>query len=138
MVPAFYLWLEHLPLLPNGKVDRSALAAIGQSRSDQQRTSSGQKARNPVEETLVGIWAQILGREYVGIFDNFFELGGHSLLITRVISRVREQLQVELPLRALFEHPTIAEFAEAIIQQELEQADSHELLQMLDELEEKT
>ena len=139
MVPAFYVWLESLPLLPNGKVDRHALSAIGQSRTDAKRGSVGETAaaRNPVEEALVDIWAQILGRADVGIFDNFFDLGGHSLLITQVISRVREQLQVELPLRALFEHPTIAEFAEAIIQQELEQADGDELRQMLAELEGK-
>jgi acyl carrier protein len=137
MVPVFYTWLHTLPLLANGKVDRRALSAIGQTRHEPERAEGGEAARNPVEETLVGIWEQVLGREHVGISDNFFDLGGHSLLITRVISRVREQLQVELPLRTLFENPTIADFAEAIIQQELEQADSDVLLQMLTELEGK-
>jgi amino acid adenylation domain-containing protein len=134
MVPAFYIVLNALPLLPNGKIDRRALSALRQSRREP--VGVGQAApRNQVEEALVSIWMRVLGREQVGIYDNFFDLGGHSLLITQVISRVREQLQVELPLRALFEKPTIADFAEAIIQQELEQADSDELMHILAELE---
>ncbi|MEH2121098.1 condensation domain-containing protein [Nostoc sp.] len=70
--------------------------------------------RNPVEELLAGIWKQILSVEQVGIHDNFFELGGHSLLATQVMSRVRDTLQLELPLRYLFEAPTIASLADSI------------------------
>ena len=134
MVPASYMMLDALPLLPNHKIDRQALSAIGQAGSELEG-AGGEEPRNAVEEALVAIWALVLGRERVGIYDNFFDLGGHSLLITQVISRVREGLQVELPLRMLFEKPTIADFAEAIIQQELAQLDEEELLQMLADME---
>ena len=140
MVPTLYVILEALPLSSNGKVDRRALRLVrGQSAGEQgiapKEVQAGRDPRSPLEETLVEIWAQVLGRAKVGIDDNFFDLGGHSLLVTQVISRVRERLQVELPLRTLFETPTIADFAEAIIQQELAQADSDELMRMLEELE---
>ncbi len=136
MIPAFYVQLNALPLLPNGKVDRRGLFALSQALTLPEAEGAGGEPRNAVEEALVAIWAQVLGRAKVGIYENFFDLGGHSLLITQVISRVRESLQVELPLRTLFEKPTIADFAGAIIQQELERADSDELLQLLAEMEE--
>ena len=135
MVPAFFVPLDALPLLSNGKVDRQALSAIERSHGEPTKHGGG-VPRNPVEEALADIWAQVLGRERVGIDENFFDLGGHSLLITQVISRVRESLQVELSLRTLFEKPTIADFAEAVIQQELAQVDSDELMRMIAELEE--
>jgi amino acid adenylation domain-containing protein len=135
MIPAFSIVLDELPLLPNGKIDRRALSAIGRSRQDAESELSGGEPRNQVEATLVDIWSQVLGRNRISIHDNFFDLGGHSLLITRVISRIRESLQIELPLRTLFEKPTIADFAEAVMQQEFAQTDSDELMQMLMELE---
>jgi amino acid adenylation domain-containing protein len=135
MIPAFYVLLDALPLLPNGKVDRNALSVIGRSRRDSEIEKGGGEPRNSVEATLVSIWSQVLGQEQVSIYDNFFDLGGHSLLSTQVISRVRESLQIELPLRTLFEKPTIADFAEAVIQKEFEQTDSDELMHMLMELE---
>ncbi len=70
--------------------------------------------RTPVEELLATIWCQVLGLQQVGIHDDFFELGGHSLIATQVLSRVRSAIQVELPLRKLFQAPTIAQLAKAI------------------------
>jgi acyl carrier protein len=109
MVPSVFVCLDSLPLTPNGKVDRRALPAPGQSRPELEKTFS--VPRTPVEELLVNIWAEVLKLDKVGIHDNFFELGGHSLLATQVMSRVRESSRIDLPLRALFEAPTVAELA---------------------------
>jgi amino acid adenylation domain-containing protein len=111
MVPHRFLFLDAYPLTPNGKVDRKALPdpakfALG--------TGSYVPPRSPIEETLVTIWQQLLNVPQVGIEDNFFELGGHSLLATQMVSRVRQTLNVELPLRALFEAGTVAALAQII------------------------
>ncbi|MGB8690508.1 MAG: amino acid adenylation domain-containing protein [Microcoleus sp.] len=108
MVPGAFVVLEALPLTPNGKVDRRALPAP-EKRSELEESFVA--PRTPIEEILASIWGNILSIDSVGVSDNFFELGGHSLLATQVISRVRDTLAVELPLRSLFEAPTIAEFA---------------------------
>jgi len=112
MVPSAFMVLEALPLTPNGKVNRRALAAPDLVRS--QFEGSYVAPRTPVEQVLVRIWGEVLGLKRVGVHDNFFELGGHSLLATQLISRVRDAFQVELPLRTLFEAPTVAALAQEI------------------------
>ncbi len=109
MVPSAFVAMEALPRLPSNKVDRRALPAPDQTRPELE--SAYAAPRTPIEEILAGIWAQVLGVRQVGIHDNFLDLGGHSLLATQLISRVREAFQVELPLRSLFETPTVAGLA---------------------------
>ncbi|HBL26499.1 MAG TPA: non-ribosomal peptide synthetase, partial [Acidobacteria bacterium] len=104
MLPAGWVFLPALPLTANGKVDRRALAAI---RPERKREDDGGSPRTPTEELLAGIFAEILGVERVGLAESFFALGGHSLLATRVTSRVRSVLGIELPLRIVFEEPTV-------------------------------
>jgi thioester reductase-like protein len=101
-----------LPLTPNRKVDRKALPDPNQAQQVAQDTFVA--PRTPIEQALAQIWATVLDVERVGVYDNFFELGGHSLLTAQLLSQVREQFQVELPLFALFEAPTVAELAQRI------------------------
>jgi acyl carrier protein len=112
MVPSAFVVLPALPLTPNGKVDRQALPAPDGARPDLTRAYVA--PRTEVEEELAGIWGEVLGLERVGIHDNFFEVGGHSLLATQVIYRLNDAFELELPLRTLFEKPTIAGLALAI------------------------
>ncbi|WP_394836402.1 amino acid adenylation domain-containing protein [Pendulispora rubella] len=112
MVPVRFVFLPELPLTPNGKVDRQALPSPDVAAEG--ATAAIELPRTPTEDVLAGIWGEVLGRERVGIDESFFELGGHSLLATRVVSRVRHAFGVELPLRSLFDHPTVAELARDI------------------------
>nr|WP_318528447.1 non-ribosomal peptide synthetase/type I polyketide synthase [Plectonema radiosum] len=111
MIPGAFVILDVLPLTPNGKVDRRALPAPD-FQPELERSLVA--PRTPIEEMLASIWTDVLGIELVGVHHNFFELGGHSLLATQVISRVRDTLAVELPLRSLFESPTVASLAERV------------------------
>jgi amino acid adenylation domain-containing protein len=112
MVPSAFVVLDALPLTSNRKVDRSALPAPDQSRPELEQCFIA--PRTPVEEIMAEIWVEVLKLNTIGIHDNFFDLGGHSLLATQVISRARRQFQVELPLRVLFEHPTVMELAQRV------------------------
>jgi len=112
MVPTRYVNLDHLPLNANGKIDRSALAAIDHVEVDQLHEFV--EPRTPVEGILTGIWQEVLRHERVGVTDNFFERGGHSLLATQVMSRVRSAFHVNLALRVIFEEPTIERFAKKV------------------------
>lgn len=112
MVPTVFVWLDHLPLTPNGKVDRAALPAPDEGRLDVRKAV--EVPTTQAERHVAGIWSELLGIKQVGLQENFFELGGHSLLAMQVISRVRRTLQVEVPLRALFERPTVAGLASLI------------------------
>ncbi len=112
MMPSTFVVRSSLPLLANGKVDRRALKAADLIKPE---LAGGYVApRTPVEEVLVKIFAEVLGLKRVGIHDNFFELGGHSLLATVLVSRVRDTLQVELPLRSVFEASTITELSKVV------------------------
>ncbi|MGA9768120.1 MAG: amino acid adenylation domain-containing protein, partial [Blastocatellia bacterium] len=111
MMPALYVDVKQMPLMANGKIDRKALQEIERGMSERREYKA---ARMPLEEVLCGICEQVLEVERVGIEENFFELGGHSLLATQVISRIRDVLGVELPLRVLFGRPTVAGLAEEI------------------------
>ena len=113
MVPSAYRVVEALPLLPNGKVDRQALAALEPIPSE--RETAYVAPRTPVEEGLAQIWAELLHVERVGVHDDFFDLGGHSLAAGRVIARIAEAFHVDLPLRTVFEAPTVAALAAAIV-----------------------
>ncbi|AEI67143.1 non-ribosomal peptide synthase/polyketide synthase [Corallococcus macrosporus] len=112
MVPSAYVVLETLPLTPNGKVDRRALPTPD---AQPRLPGAGYEApRTPTEVLLAGVFSEVLGVARIGLKDNFFELGGHSLLATQVVSRVRTVFGIELPLRDLFEAPTMSEFAERV------------------------
>ena len=110
MVPAAFVVLDALPVTANGKLDRRALPAPVWGAG-----AEFAAPRTPVEEALAAIWSQLLGVARVGREDSFFALGGHSLLATQMVSRVREALGVELPLRALFERPKLADLAAVVV-----------------------
>jgi acyl carrier protein len=103
--------LEALPMTPSGKIDRKALP----SPEARPEGVSYVAPRTEIEEALAAIWSEVLEVEQVGVHDNFFELGGHSLVAARVITRVRDTFAVELPLRTMFELPTVEALAQFIV-----------------------
>ncbi len=133
MLPSAFVFLDEFPLTPNKKIDRKALPAPDQTRPELDHEYVA--PRDEVEEEITRIFATVLKLERVGIYDNFFNLGGHSLLATQVISRIRQELQVELPLRSLFEAPTTIELALVVINKRAEKVDEGRLIDLLTELE---
>ena len=132
MIPACFVWLNSMPLLPNGKVDRKALPAP---------TCYAERFKDcyvapvtPVEEKTLKIFTEVLAIEKIGVLDNFFNLGGHSLLATRAVSKIREQFQVEISLRDFFENPTVAELSLWITKYQLQKTGSDDEFNMIDEL----
>ena len=111
MVPAAYVCLDTLPLTPNGKLDRKALPAPG---AEAYSVRTYEAPQGEIETALATIWADLLKLDRIGRHDNFFELGGHSLLAVRVISRIRQALNMEVPLGALFTHPVLADFVHGL------------------------
>jgi len=112
MMPSAFVMLDALPLTPNGKVNRRALPAPDAERRDVAGVYIA--PRNLTEEALVQIWSEVLTRGRIGVNDNFFDLGGHSLLATQAMTKLTQHFGVELPLRAIFESPTVAELAVAV------------------------
>jgi natural product biosynthesis luciferase-like monooxygenase protein len=133
MVPSAFVVLEAMPLTPNGKVDRRKLPAPDAIHPELEAAFVA--PATPVEEALAVIWCEVLGLEKIGSADSFFELGGHSLLATQLVSQLREVFKVELPLRSLFEAPTICEFANSMIAQEPEPGITERTARILNELE---
>ena len=109
MIPSAFVVLGALPVLPNGKVDRRALPAPEAGRVES--SADYVAPRTMIEEVVAGVWQEVLKVERVGVRDDFFELGGHSLLVTQAASRLREAFRTEMPLRRIFEHPTVESLA---------------------------
>jgi acyl carrier protein len=110
MVPSAFVAVDAFPLTSTGKTDRLALPD-----PEPEAERGYAEPRSVLEEMVAGIFAEVLGRERVGIHDDFFDLGGHSLLATQVVARLRVAMGAEVPLRALFEAPTVAELAERVL-----------------------
>ncbi|HEV8241012.1 MAG TPA: amino acid adenylation domain-containing protein [Thermoanaerobaculia bacterium] len=125
LLPAAYAVLDGLPLAPGGKVDRRALLRLPVVPVDGE--ASYAPPRHAVDEVVAALWVELLGVPRVGIADEFFALGGHSLLATQLVSRVRQLFGVELPLRALFEAPTVAGLADAILAAETQPGRSEKI-----------
>jgi amino acid adenylation domain-containing protein len=111
MVPAIWVKLETLPLTANGKIDK---AALHDPELNEFAGNEYVEPRNETEAKLVNIWKDLLGVEKIGINDNFFELGGHSLMVMRIVSAIRKEFAVEIPIRDIFNYPTIAQLAEQL------------------------
>ena len=135
MVPGAVVVVESIPLTAHGKVDRGALPEPGEG--DVAGAEEGYvAARSVAEEVMCGVWAEVLGVGRVGVRDNFFELGGHSVLLTQLASRIRETFHVEVPLRALFNAPTVEDMTLVISAKQVEQEDDDEMAALLRELKE--
>jgi len=121
MIPSFFITLPTLPLTPTGKLDRRAL--LGLETIEQTDTAAVVKPRTSVEEQVAKIWHEVLKNPHIGIQENFFDLGGHSLLLTQLANRVLTIFHIRLPLRILFDVPTIEQMAHAIVKAQVEAAE---------------
>ncbi|HEX8317855.1 non-ribosomal peptide synthase/polyketide synthase [Longimicrobium sp.] len=128
MVPAAYVWMEAYPLTPNGKTDRGALPAPG---SDAFAARGYEAPAGETEEALAEIWAELLGVERVGRHDDFFQLGGNSLLATRLVLRIRREMDVELPVSDVFETPALSLLAQQLLDAQLAQFDPDQIEELL-------
>jgi acyl-CoA synthetase (AMP-forming)/AMP-acid ligase II/acyl carrier protein len=133
MVPAAFVFLESLPLTPSGKVDRRGLPAPDGHRPGDD--ADFVEPETDVEKTVAAVWAKVLGVDRIGATDNFFHLGGHSLLLPQVLHQLRTAFQVEIPLRVLFDEPTLDGLALTIeeilledIEKQLGEAEGEEIL----------
>jgi len=133
MVPSVFVFLDKMPVIGIGKIDRNALPAPANSRPALDKPYV--PPRTLLEEELSRIWAEVLSLDQVGIHDNFFDLGGHSLAATRVVSQVIKNFQLELPLQSLFQSPTIAETAAVITEHQGNHLGKEQLERMMGELE---
>jgi amino acid adenylation domain-containing protein len=133
MIPARIVVLDRLPLTPSGKVDRKALPSI---EPDQQAAvPRSAPSGSPLEQIIARAFSDLLGVPSVSPDDDFFHLGGHSLLATRLVSRIRDLIGVEIPLRTIFESPTVAGIAESVTIEQFNSADPAELLELLEHIE---
>ena len=132
LLPSAFVLLEKLPLLPSGKVNKNALPAPEITRHAVAEAYVA--PRTAMEEMIADIWAELLGVTRVGVYDNFFELGGHSLLAARIIVRVRDKFAVDVPLRDMFDTPTVAGLALAVMERQSEMLHLSETKNVLAEL----
>lgn len=133
MVPSVFVQLEKLPLTRNGKVDRNGLPKPDHRRPE--LDTPYLLPKNPIDKVLAQIWEEVLAVRPIGIYDNFFDLGGHSLAMTRVVSRVFQHFQLEIPLPSLFQTPTIADMRALITSCQGNNSDDRRLTTLLEELE---
>jgi acyl carrier protein len=131
MVPSALVPLEALPLTANGKLDRGALPAPEAPVSKQEYVAP----RDELEQQVADLWVEVLHVERVGVHDSFFDLGGHSLLATQLLTRIRATFGVDLPLKGLFEQPTVEGMTQLLLEVLAEQVDASELEDLVDALE---
>jgi amino acid adenylation domain-containing protein len=132
MLPSAFVFLDAIPLMAHGKVNRQALPEPGLEAA---AGGDYEGPRTPLEAKLAEVFAQVIGVERVGVADNFFELGGHSLMVTSLLFRLHETFRVELPLRTVFEAPTVAQLAPALVESCAVRVDEAELDRILSEIE---
>jgi amino acid adenylation domain-containing protein len=133
MIPSVFVILDALPMTPNGKIDRRRLPELDNVRPALENPYT--LPRTPMERDLAAIWAEVLALDRVGVEDNFFDLGGHSLGAARILSRVDAEFNVDLPLKALFDRPTVVGMVQAILAEQASRMDEQRNDQVLSEVE---